>query len=115
PPKPAKTFLAVPAVLRLWCEEENYHRAPKRCAMRYGYTELKPRLPGTSRICAGRVTSRWRSPSPEVRALPFAGSLGVGIFFYRGDLHALALDVQPQPGKYTHIDICHPHQRETGN
>ena len=56
----------------------------------------------------------WWSQSPEARLL-FAGTLRLYFFFCRGDFDALALNVQSQPGKYTHINIGHPHQSETGN
>lgn len=36
---------------------------------------------------------------------------GSGIFLF-GDLHALALDIEPQAAEETHIKVCDPDERE---
>ena len=42
----------------------------------------------------------------------FAGLVLFHFLFHCRNLHALFLDLQPQPRKYVHINIRHPHQRK---
>ena len=107
-PEPADLPI-VPAVLYRG-GKKRYRPAPAlRDALRI--YELV-RLCRTNQFVWDGVTLRWWSQSPKA---VYFSPLSALHLFYREISASLALNVKPQPGKNTHINIRYPHQSETGN